>query len=137
MPRFLLFILGYFLAFGIINKITINMKKKTIKKTDKKIVKKAIKKPAKKTVKKKIIKPQIIGKITHYFSDIKVAVVKLSKALKVGDEIRISGGNETNFKQLVKSIQFNHKDLKRAKPKQTIGMKVKEKVRESYKIFKA
>jgi len=39
---------------------------------------------------------KLIGKITHYFGHIGVAVLELTDALKVGDTIRIVGG-ETDF----------------------------------------
>lgn len=32
-----------------------------------------------------------VGKITHYYDKIGVAVVKVSKTIKVGDKIKISG----------------------------------------------
>jgi len=77
-----------------------------------------------------------IGKITHYFSNIGVAVIDLSSTLKVGDTIRIVGGEETDFEQEVKSIQIDHKEVKSAKKGDSMGMKVDEKVHEGYKVFK-
>lgn len=77
-----------------------------------------------------------IGKITHYFSNIKVAVIKLSSPLKVGQEIRITGGQETDFEQKVGSMQIDHKEVKSAKKGASVGMKVKEKVREGYYVYK-
>lgn len=80
---------------------------------------------------------KLIGKITHYFSNIKVAVIDLSSALKVGDEIRIVGGEETDFNQEVDSMEYEHEKVKKAKKGDSVGMKVKEKVREGYKVYKA
>lgn len=80
---------------------------------------------------------QAIGKISHYFSNIKVAVIDLLSPLKKGDKIRIAGGEDTDFEQEVESMQIDHKEVKSAKKGNSIGMKVKEKVREGYKIFKA
>ena len=40
-----------------------------------------------------------VGKVTHYFPHPEVAVVRLSKELKIGDRIRIVGGAETDFEQ--------------------------------------
>lgn len=111
---------------------------KTVKKTiKKKTVKKsriAIKKPIKK---KNSQKEKLIGKVTHYFSNIGVAVVVLSAPIKAGDNIKIIGGQETNFKQVVRSIQVEHREVKSAKKGQSVGIKVKEKVREGYTVFKA
>ena len=65
----------------------------------------------------KKIKP--IGKVTHYFSNIKVAVIKLLAPLSIGDKIRIAGGEDTDFKQAVKSIESDHKKVKKAKEKKS------------------
>ncbi|MDD2731927.1 MAG: hypothetical protein PHI53_01880 [Candidatus Pacebacteria bacterium] len=77
-----------------------------------------------------------IGRITHYFSKIEVAVIKLSSGLSVGDKIRIAGGEETDFTQSVKSMEYEHKKIKTAKKGSSIGLKVKDKVREGYKVYK-
>ncbi len=76
-----------------------------------------------------------IGKITHYFAKIGVAVVELAKDLNVGDVVRVKGIT-TDFKQPVKSMQVEHKDVEKGKKGQAIGMKVKEKVREHDKLYK-
>ena len=78
---------------------------------------------------------KLIGKITHYFDKIGVAVIDLSGALKVGDEIHVVGG-EVDFNQQVEAIQIDHKPVKSAKAKDAIGLKIKEKVREGYRVFK-
>jgi len=77
-----------------------------------------------------------IGKVVHYFDKIQVAVIQLDKGLKEGEIIRIAGGESTDFTQEVKSMQVDHKAIKKAKKGDEFGMKVKEKVREDYKVFK-
>lgn len=77
-----------------------------------------------------------VGKITHYFTDIGVAVVELSRVLKVGDEIHIKGAT-SDFTQKVKSMQIEHEKVEKAKKGQSIGMKVEEHVREHDTVFKA
>ena len=79
---------------------------------------------------------KLIGKVTHYFSNIEVAVVDLTAPLKQGDTIRIVGGQETDFEQEVSSIQVDHKEVKSAKKGDSVGMKVDEKVHEGYKVYK-
>ncbi len=37
-------------------------------------------------------KPKQIGVVSNYFANIKVAAIKLSAPLKVGDRIHITGG---------------------------------------------
>jgi translation elongation factor EF-Tu-like GTPase len=76
-----------------------------------------------------------IGKITHYFSKIGVAVIELSDALKVGDQIRIVGG-QTDFTQKVESMEVEHKKIEEAKAGDSVGLKVNQKVREGYKVYK-
>ncbi len=76
-----------------------------------------------------------IGKITHYFTNIGVAVIELSGEIKVGDTISIEGST-TNLQQNVDSMQIEHEDVEEAKAGQSVGMKVKERVREEDKVFK-
>ncbi|MDP3882741.1 MAG: translation elongation factor-like protein [Candidatus Staskawiczbacteria bacterium] len=85
---------------------------------------------------KKISKEKLIGQITHYFSDIEVAVIRLVSTLKKGDKIRIVGGQETDFEQKVDSMQIDHKGVKSAKKGSSVGIKIKEKARDGYKVYK-
>ncbi len=76
-----------------------------------------------------------IGKITHYFTNIGVAVMKLDKPLKVGDEIHIKGAT-TDFTQKVDSMQVEHKNIEEAKKGDSVGLKVQDKVREQDIVYK-
>lgn len=78
----------------------------------------------------------LIGEITHYFGDIGVAVIKLDGTLKVGDEIRVVGGVDTDFTQEVKSMEVDHEKIEKAKSGDEVGLKVKEKVRDGYEVYK-
>ena len=78
---------------------------------------------------------QEVGKISHFFSKISVAVVDLTATLSVGDRIRIQGPT-TDFEQTVDSMQIEHADVKTAKAGQSIGLKVKERVRENDTVYK-
>jgi putative protease len=87
----------------------------------------------------KEVKPEegeLIGRVSHYFDKIGVAVFELSKSLEVGDTIRIVGGKETDFEQKVESMEVEHKKVKTAKAGDSVGVKVLEKVREGYKVYK-
>ncbi len=77
-----------------------------------------------------------IGKVTHYFTNIGVAVIELSGALKEGDKIQIKGAT-SDFKQKVASMQIEHEKLEKAKAGQSIGMKVKDHAREGDSVYKA
>ncbi len=81
------------------------------------------------------IEGKLIGKITHYYNNLGVAVLELSDKLTVGDDIRIAGG-ETDFTQHVDSMEVEHKKVQEAKPGDSVGMKVAQKVREGYKVYK-
>ena len=78
---------------------------------------------------------KLIGKITHYFGNIGVAVIELTDRLKIGDTIRIVGG-EIDFEQVVDSMEVDHKKVKKAKKGDGIGLKISQKVREGYKVYK-
>lgn len=83
------------------------------------------------------VKLEEIGVITHFFPHVKAAVIKLSKKpLKVGDSIYIKG-HTTDFKQPVKSLQFNHAPIQEAKAGQEVGVKVKARVRIGDVVYKA
>jgi translation elongation factor EF-Tu-like GTPase len=78
---------------------------------------------------------KLIGKVTHYFSNIGVAVIELTDTLKVGDTIRIVGG-ETDFNQTVDSMEIEHQKVEQAKSGDSVGMKIDQKVRDGYKVYK-
>ena len=76
-----------------------------------------------------------IGKITHYYDKIGVAVVKAAKTIKVGDKIKISG-HDQEFTQNVDSMQLEHKPVKSAKAKSSVGLKVTKHVKENDEVYK-
>jgi len=76
-----------------------------------------------------------LGSVTHFYSHLSVAVVKLNKDIKVGDEIRVKG-HTTDFTQKVESMQIDHKEVEEAKKGQEIGLKLADRVREHDKLFK-
>lgn len=78
---------------------------------------------------------KLVGKVTHYFSKIGVAVVELSDELKVGDRISIEG-HTTNLQQPVSSMQIEHQNVEKAGAGQSIGLKVDQRVREGDLVYK-
>jgi putative protease len=78
---------------------------------------------------------KLIGKITHFYSNISVAVIELTDKLSVGDEISVEGPN-TNFTQAVDSMQIEHKNIKQAKKGDSIGLKTIDKVRENDSVYR-
>lgn len=75
-----------------------------------------------------------IGKITHYFSKISVAVIELSGKLKTGENISIEGAT-TNIQQKVDSMQISHKTVPSAGKGESIGLKVADRVREGDDVY--
>ncbi len=79
---------------------------------------------------------QCRGEITHYFSRIQVAVVKMTAGyLRIGDKIVIQG-KQGNFSQTVTSLQVESVDVKAAQKGQIIGMKVIKEPRVGDKVYK-
>ena len=76
-----------------------------------------------------------IGVVSNYFEKVGAVAVKLEGALKVGDTIRIQGG-EKNFEQLVESMQIDRAPVKSAKKGDEVGILVKEPVHKGYKVFR-
>ena len=77
-----------------------------------------------------------IGVVTHYFSHLSVAVVKLELArLRVGDTIHIRG-HTTDFKQRIDSLQVNHASVPEVGPGDDFGLKVREHARENDIVYK-
>ena len=76
-----------------------------------------------------------IGKVTHFFTKISVAIVELSDALAVGDKILIKGPS-TSFEQTIDSMQIEHENVEKATKGQSIGLKVNDRVREHDVVYK-
>ncbi|MDO8587718.1 MAG: translation elongation factor-like protein [Armatimonadota bacterium] len=77
-----------------------------------------------------------VGHVTHYFSHLGVAAVQVeTEDLKLGDQIHIKG-HTTDLIQPVDSLQYEHGEIKEAHPGQSVGIRVKEHVREHDVVFK-
>lgn len=102
----------------------------------KKVINKKSKKKRKIIKSKSVIKREkLIAVAIHYFSKIKVVVLKMKGSLKIKDKIRIKGFT-TDYKQTVSSMQINHKPINIAKKGQEIGLMVRGKVRHGDKVYK-
>ena len=109
------------------NKTQVKKKSKLAK------AKKGAKKPVRKGPK---LPSESIGRVTHYFPQVKAAAVMIErKSLKVGDTLYFKG-HTTNFKQTVNSIQINHKSVTSASPGDEVGVQVKSRTREHDLVFK-
>ena len=105
-------------------------KKKLIKKGT---LKKAAKK--KKTATTRSPKPQKpVGAVTHFYTEIKVAIVKFKKPVCAGAELHYKGAT-TDFTEVAKSMQYDHEAIKIAPKGKLIGIKVKKRVRPGDQVF--
>lgn len=120
------------------------LKQKKTSKVLKTKVRKAAKTKAKKPVKAKIgvvkkaaekAEGKPVGKISHFFGNISVAVIELSGTLKEGDKIKIKGAT-SDFEQKVASMQIEHETVDEAKKGQSIGLKVKKHARQNDVVYK-
>jgi putative protease len=79
---------------------------------------------------------EVIGKVTDYFAKIGVAAIQVTAgSLNVGDTIRIKG-HTTDATQVVESMQLEHQAVQRADTGQTVGTRVKERVRKGDSVLK-
>ncbi len=80
---------------------------------------------------------QLVGKITHYFDKIGVAVIQIVDGqLKIGDNIVIKS-SENEFEQTIDSMQIDHNNVDVANQGESVGFKVIEPVKEGDEVFKA
>lgn len=76
-----------------------------------------------------------VGRITHYYSHLSVGIIELTGELNVGDVIHVKG-KHTDFTQTVDSMQVEHQNVTHAEKGKSVGIKVKEKVREHDQVFR-
>lgn len=76
-----------------------------------------------------------VGRITHFFSKISVAIVDLTATLAVGDRILVKGP-ATDFEQVVESMQIEHENVSKAETGHSIGLKTVQPVREKDVVYK-
>jgi hypothetical protein len=100
-------------------------------------VKKKTKPAKKKALATKIKTPKAakpVGVVAHFYTAIKVAIVKFKKPVRSGSELHYKGAT-TDFKEVAKSMQFDHEVVKVAPKGKQIGIKVKKRVREGDEVY--
>ena len=70
-----------------------------------------------------------IGRVTHYYNHLNVAVLKLIDGLKLGDKIHILG-HTTDLVERIASMEVEHRHVAWVKPGDDVAIKVMEPVRE-------
>lgn len=77
-----------------------------------------------------------VGRVTHYYDKIGVAIVELDSDLALGDKIKFVRGGEDLFEQEVSSIQIEHTKLDSAQKGDVVGLKTEKGVKESAEVYK-
>ena len=76
-----------------------------------------------------------IGRVTHYYSHLNVAVLERMDHLKVGETVHFLG-HTTDFTQRVTSMEIDHHHVVAVNPGDNVALKVTEPVREHDVIYR-
>jgi len=77
-----------------------------------------------------------IGRITHFFSHLNVGIILVTHGtVQAGDKLHFKG-HTTDFYETVESMQKEHAAVSQAAKGESVGVKVKEPVREHDLVFK-
>ncbi|EKE13066.1 MAG: hypothetical protein ACD_13C00101G0005 [uncultured bacterium] len=77
-----------------------------------------------------------VGRVSHFYDKIGVAIVELDGTLSVGDRIKFTKDGQDLFEQSVDSIQIEHEKKDSAGKGDVVGLKTQEVVKEGTEIFK-
>jgi putative protease len=76
-----------------------------------------------------------IGRVSHYYDHLSVAVISLIEELKLGDKIHIVG-HHTNLTERVGSMEVDHRSIVWVKPGDNVAIKVPSRVHEHDKVYR-
>jgi putative protease len=76
-----------------------------------------------------------IGRVTHYYSHLNVAILELTDHLKGGETVHFLG-HTTDFTQRVTSMEIDHHHVVAVNPGDNVALKVTEPVREHDVIYR-
>jgi translation elongation factor EF-1alpha len=76
-----------------------------------------------------------VGKVTDFFSRAVVAGIDLVAALRAGETIHIKG-HTTDMELTVESMQIHNANVTEAKPGDSVGVKVPDRVRRGDRVYK-
>lgn len=78
----------------------------------------------------------LIGHVVDYFAKIGVAAIDITAGeIKVGDTLYFSG-HTTDFEQEIESMQIDKNPVNSAQAGDSVGIKVKERVRDGDEVYK-
>ena len=76
-----------------------------------------------------------VGRVSDFFARPVVAGIELTAPLKLGDKIHIAG-HTTDMELAVESMQINNVDVEDAKPGDSVGVKVPDRVRRGDRVYR-
>ena len=76
-----------------------------------------------------------IGRISHYYDRICVAVLSLTDTLQIGDQVHITG-HATDFIQEVTSMEIEHEKVFAVGPGDEVALKVDQPTKKGDKLYK-
>lgn len=79
---------------------------------------------------------QLLGKVTHYYDKIGVAIIELRDTLKAGDTVKFKKGDEET-KQTIDSIQIEKAAVDSASKGAIVGVKVDQPLKEGTEVYQA
>jgi selenocysteine-specific translation elongation factor len=77
---------------------------------------------------------KVVGTVSDFFARPVVAGIAMSGNLKVGDKIHITG-HTTNIEIVISSMQINNVNVTQAKPGDSVGIKVPDRVRRGDTVY--
>ena len=78
---------------------------------------------------------EAVGSVSDFFARPVVAGIEMSGTLKTGDKIHIAG-HTTDIEMVVDSMQINNVNVTEAKPGDSVGIKVPDRVRRGDTVYK-
>ena len=78
---------------------------------------------------------EAVGKVSDFFARPVVAGIEMIGTLKLGEKIHITG-HTTDIEMVIDSLQINNANVTEAKPGDSVGIKVPDRVRRGDTVYK-
>jgi hypothetical protein len=76
-----------------------------------------------------------LGEVIHYYDKVQVAVLRLTRGVKLGDRMHFRGAH-TDFEQQADSLQVDHAAVTQAGAGSEVAVKVDQRVRKGDEVFR-
>ncbi|OGO11134.1 MAG: hypothetical protein A2Y93_13065 [Chloroflexi bacterium RBG_13_68_17] len=78
---------------------------------------------------------ELLGKVTHFYDKINVAVIRLDRTVKAGESVHFLGRN-TDFQQAIDSMQVEHQAVTEGAPGTEVAVKVLQRVHAGDSVYR-